>query len=361
MSKERFEWLEKMGSEIIPTPGTESNVKAIFDKVQELEREYKGEVVTMNQFCEFMNPIFHYNVTGPAMEEVWATRAKGTRLSGVFLTQGSAGCLASADYLKSKHPLVKLGVGEALQCPTLLENGYGDHRIEGIGDKHVPWVHNLKSTDLVASIDDEAAMRLVCLFNTDVGKAVLASKGVPQSTIDSLKYLGISGCANVIGAMKLCKYYEFTEKDTVFTVATDSFEMYGSRLEEMEKSMKPAGKYTILHAEMDFFRYIEGCTLDYMMECRYTDRRRMHQLKYYTWVEQQGKNVRELDAQWYDDTYWVKRFGGKKALDARIVKFNEMTGFAAKYPTPTVTVPHLLPCPHCPPSCTCGCKGEKKE
>ena len=61
---------------------------------------------------------------------------------------------------------MKLGVGEALQCPTILENGFGGHRIEGIGDKHIPWIHNVKNTDMAIAIDDEDSQRLLRLFNT---------------------------------------------------------------------------------------------------------------------------------------------------------------------------------------------------
>ena len=179
MSQERFRWLESIGSEVIATPGCESNVKEIFDKVNELTTTQKDKVVAMNQFSDFMNPLWHYHVTGPAMEEVWQTRAQGCRLSGIFLTQGSAGTLAAGEYLKKHYPGVKLGVGEARQCPTLMENGFGDHRIEGIGDKHVPWVHNLKNTDLVASIDDEACMHILRLFQTEVGHKILLAHGVP--------------------------------------------------------------------------------------------------------------------------------------------------------------------------------------
>ncbi|KAH7815917.1 Cysteine synthase [Monocercomonoides exilis] len=340
MSQERFKWLESIGSEIIATPGCESNVKEIFDKVNELTTTKGDEVVALNQFCEFMNPLWHYNVTGPAMEEVWQTRGKGTRLSGVFLTQGSAGTLASAEYLKKHYPAVKLGVGEAKQCPTLLENGFGDHRIEGIGDKHVPWIHNLKNTDLVASIDDEQCMHLVQLFQTEVGKKVLAKHGVPKETLDQLKNLGISGIANIIGAIKLCKYFEFNENDSVFTVATDSFEMYRSRLDEMEKEH---GEYTETRAECDWFRYLDGISTDWMQECTHVDRRRMHHLKYYTWVEQQGKTCEELNAQWKCDKYWEKKWTANIALDERIRKFNEMTGLAEAYPAP---------------KCCCCCKKE---
>ncbi|MCP3997619.1 MAG: c-type cytochrome [bacterium] len=66
------------------------------------------------------------------------------RFAGVTLTTGSAGTIASGDYLKQVFPTSKIAAGEAVQCPTILYNGFGEHRIKGIGDKHIPWVHNVK-------------------------------------------------------------------------------------------------------------------------------------------------------------------------------------------------------------------------
>lgn len=353
MSQERFRWLESIGSEIIATPGSESNVKEIFDKVNELLATEKEKVVAMNQFMDFTNPLWHYHVTGSAMEEVYHTRAKGCRFAGLFLTQGSAGTLAAADYLKKIFPALKLGVGEARQCPTLMENGFGAHRIEGIGDKHVPWVHNLRNTDLVASIDDEQCMHLVRLFQTEVGHKVLLAHGVPQTTIDRLEDLGISGIANVIGAIKMAKYYELNEHDALFTVATDSFNMYRSRLVELDEAHGP---YTEVNAECDFDRYLMGTDCDWVMECRYADRRRMHHLKYFTWVEQQGKSVQELNDQWYSDTYWDEKWLIQDAFDHQIDEFNKLTGLGPLYPAPEGVV--------VPKHCTCGCSQcscEKKD
>ncbi|MCA9787887.1 MAG: pyridoxal-phosphate dependent enzyme, partial [Candidatus Cloacimonetes bacterium] len=174
MSRERFEWLEEVGAEVIRTPGGESNVKEIYDKVHELKARHGDSIVVLNQFAEFGNPMWHYWVTGPAMEEVFqSTSQPGDRFSGLFLTQGSAGTLGSGDYLRTRFPLIKIGAGEALECPTLLLNGFGAHRIEGIGDKHVPWVHNMKNTDMVVDLRDEHVMRLLRLFNEPAGKARL--------------------------------------------------------------------------------------------------------------------------------------------------------------------------------------------
>ncbi len=329
MSKERFDWLEKVGAEIYPTPGSESNVKEVYDKTKQLKEERGDEIVVLNQFSEFGNAVWHYAVTGRAMEEVFEqNKVEGQKFSGLFLTQGSAGTLGSAEYLREKFPHIKVCAGEALQCPTLLFNGYGAHRIEGIGDKHVPWIHNLSNMDMVADIDDEACMHLLRLFNEEVGHEYLRMQGVEQELIDELSLFGISSIANIIGAIKMAKYYEMNEQDVLFTVATDSMGMYQSRLMELQNQ---CGDYTPLNASGDFERYILGITIDYMLELSYWDKKRMHNLKYFTWIEQQGKTVDELNSQWYDADYWSSKMHSYEQWDALIDEFNDRTGLLKKY------------------------------
>jgi len=299
MSRERFEWLEKVGAEIYATPGCESNVKEVYDKTKELKEARGDEIVVLNQFSEFGNAVWHYAVTGRAMQEVFENnKLSGQRMSGLFLTQGSAGTLGSGEYLREKYPTIKVCAGEALQCPTLLFNGYGGHRIEGIGDKHVPWIHNMRNMDMVADIDDDACMNLVRLFNEPAGKEYLISLGIAREFVDELHLLGISSIANLLGTIKMAKYYEMDENDVLFTVATDSMELYQSRMKELHEQF---GEYTPCNAVGDFERYIIGTTIDYMLELSYWDKKRMHNLKYFTWIEQQGKTLEELNAQWYDE------------------------------------------------------------
>jgi hypothetical protein len=242
---------------------------------------------------------------------------------GVVLTTGSAGTIGCGDYLKQVFPASKVAASEALQCPTLLLNGFGGHRIEGIGDKHVPWVHNVKNTDLVVAIDDEACVSLVRLFNEPVGRAYLVKQGVPQSLVENLDLLGISSIANVLSAIKFAKWYELGENDIVLTVWTDSMELYQSRLHELREER---GEYTAADAAADYRRYLLGCTVDYVEELGYWDRKRVHNLKYYTWVEQQGKAYAEIQAQWYDPDYWTGFQKQIPEIDALIQQFNEMTG-----------------------------------
>ncbi len=232
MSKERFEWLKKISSEVIATPGSESNVKEIFDKCWEL-RKSGQDLMIFNQFEEFGNYLWHYEVTGHAMEDVLKkVLGKNGEYRGVALTTGSAGTIGCGDYMKQVFPTSKIIASEALQCPTLLENGFGSHRIEGIGDKHVPWIHNIKNTDMVVAIDDNAVVNIMRLFNEPAGQKYLAKKGVPAETIQSLNLLGFSGIANTLSAIKFAKYYELGEDDVVLTVLTDSMELYGSRITE---------------------------------------------------------------------------------------------------------------------------------
>lgn len=329
MSKERYDWLEKVGAEIIRTEGGEANVKEIYDKVKELEAERGDEIVTLNQFEEIGNALWHYTVTGRAMEKVFNNLSTGQeRLSGLFLTQGSAGTLGSADYLRKSFPAIKVSAGEALQVPTLLQNGYGAHRIEGIGDKHVPWIHNMKNMDMVIGIDDNISINLMRFFNEPEGHALLKQQGVAPSVIDSLEYFGISSIANIAGAIKMAKYYEYNENDVVFTVATDSMEMYQSRIVELNQEH---GRYTEINANIDHERYLLGMDDQGVLELSYRDKKRMHNLKYFTWIEQQGKTVEELDAQWYDDNYWTSKFHLADEWDEKIEAFNAETGLLKKY------------------------------
>ncbi len=323
MSAERFSWLESVAGEIIKTPGTESNVKEIFDKCNEL-RQSGEDLVIFNQFDEFGNYLWHYAVTGPAMVEVLETAMRpGDEFRGVTLTTGSAGTIASGDYLKQLFPNAKIAAGEAVQCPTILYNGFGEHRIEGIGDKHIPWIHNVKNTDMAIGLDDEATIALTRLFNEPAGAAYLADQGVASELIEELPLLGISGIGNMLMAIKMAKYYEMGSRDVVVTVGTDSMEMYGSRLQELDAER---GEFTTLDAAAAYHRYLLGQGIDHIQELGYYDRKRVHNLKYYTWVEQQGKTYEEIQAQWYDSDYWTSIQAMVDPIDELIGVFNEKVG-----------------------------------
>lgn len=323
MSKERFDWLASVAGETIKTPGSESNVKEIFDKCWEL-RKSGEDLVIFNQFDEFGNYLWHYNVTGRALAEILEkVMGPNDTFRGSVYTTGSAGTIGSGDYLKNLFPTSKIAASEALQCPTLLNNGFGAHRIEGIGDKHIPWIHNVKNTDMVMAIDDESPMSVIRLFNEPAGKKYLASQGVSEQLIDALPLLGISGVANLLSAIKFAKYYELGEGDVVATILTDSMEMYQSRLQELTEEH---GDFTDLDAAASYHKHLVGTTVDYVEELTYETRKRVHNLKYYTWVEQQGKTFDEIQSQWYDDDYWSNMHNQIDNMDELIDDFNARTG-----------------------------------
>jgi cysteine synthase len=323
MSAERFAWLEQVAGDIIKTPGSESNVKEIFDACWELRRS-GSDVVIFNQFEQFGNYLWHYAVTGRAMQEVIKRETtEEAHFRGLVLSTGSAGTLGSGDYLKQQYPTMKLAVSEALQCPTLLYNGFGSHRIEGIGDKHVPWIHNVRNTDMVMGIDDAAPIALMRLFNEPAGQEYLAGRGIDSGLIDQLPLLGISGIANLLTAIKFARYYELSADEVVLSIATDSMDLYQSRLaEEREKD----GPYSPLDAAGAYQRYLLGAGTEHIQELGYYDRKRIHQLKYFTWIEQQGRTVEELNDQWYDREYWTRMQAQVPALDRRIGEFNARVG-----------------------------------
>jgi len=324
MSRERFEWLSRIAGQVIATPGCESNVKEIFDKTWELKQD--PTMMIFNQFEEMGNPLWHYNVTGNALADLFeAVKKPGQRFAGACFTSGSAGTMSAGDLLKERYPGLKLAVGEALQCPTIVNNGFGGHRIEGIGDKHIPWIHNVKNTDMAIAIDDEDSQRLLRLFNTEEGREYLRNElKLDEELIEKLTWLGISGIANVLCCIKMAKYYELTGDDVVATVLTDSAMMYGSRIQELNEEH---GAYSVSEAVLDHNLHILNLKTDSMMELTYPERKRVHNLKYYTWVEQQGRTAEELNALWYDTKgTWDAVHAQAAELDVLINEFNEAAG-----------------------------------
>lgn len=321
MSQERFEWLSRVAGEVYATPGCESNVKEIFDKCRELRNTRGKDIVIFNQFDEFGNHLWHYDVTGNAILEIIKKRlGENDRFAGVVLSSGSAGTLGCGDFLKEHFPHLKVAAAEALQCPTLLENGFGGHRIEGIGDKHVPWIHNLRNTDMVIAVDDDVTIRAMRLFNETAGREYLHEQGANAELVANLDLLGISSIGNLVGAIKFAKYYELTERDIVTTIFTDSMELYDSRMREQREKK---GAYTGEQAVKDY-EMLQNISTDHTLELGYYNRKRIHNLKYYTWIEQQAKDLNELNAQWYDhENYWGNIHAMVPKIDALIREFNE--------------------------------------
>ncbi len=319
MSRERFEWLKSIGAEVIATPGCESNVKEIYDKCWEIRRT-RPDCVIFNQFEEFGNSIWHFHLTGGIIEEIFSRIAgQGNRLAAYVSATGSAGTIAAGDYLRTQHPSLRVVAVEALQCPTLLRSGFGGHRIEGIGDKHVPWIHNVRNTDMVCAVDDEQCLTLLRLFNEDAGRAFLGKQNVPANLIEQLPLLGISGVCNLVAAIKTAKHYEMDSRDVLFTTLTDSVDLYQSRLAELRQQH---GAYDETTAARHFGRYLEGIGIDHLRELSYHDRKAIHNLKYFTWVEQQQRTVEDLNRLW-DPDFWTEQFEQIHEWDKLIENFNQ--------------------------------------
>jgi cysteine synthase len=321
MSEERFNWLQKVAGEVIATPGCESNVKEIFDKCHELDAERGEHIVIFNQFEQFENYLWHYECTGQAMIDVCHDLGiKDCDVKAYVSATGSGGTLAAGDHLKNEYPAIKIIAAEALQCPTLLRNGFGGHRIEGIGDKHVPWIHNVRNTDMVVAVDDQDCMDAYRLFNEPEGIKYLVEKGVSAQDIENLKLYGISGVGNVLGAMKVAKYYEMDENSVILTVLTDSSEMYTSRLKELETQLGFCDREDSIRI---YYKALMGQNIGDMKELGHYDRLAIHNLKYYTWVEQQGKTYEEINRQWYDKSYWEDIPKATAQIDKLIEAFND--------------------------------------
>lgn len=323
MSRERFDWLERWladPSDIHRTPGTESNVKEIYDACHVLARS--PENLILNQFAEYGNYIIHRAVTGPALARVFGSLNHDGRLRAraFVAASGSAGTLAAGDHLKTA-----LGtdtcVVEALECPTLLYNGYGEHNIQGIGDKHVPLIHNVMATDFAIGVSDIACDGLNLVFNTTAGRRFLSDhKGLGQELIAGLGDLGLSSIANVLGAIKYAKYMDLGANDVVLTVATDGAAMYQTELAGARESQY-AGGFSEIQAAEAFGRHILGAAIDHVQELGRFDRERIFNLGYYTWVEQQGTNLADFDRR-RDQAFWDDLMGLVPVWDRMIDGFN---------------------------------------
>jgi cysteine synthase len=321
MSQERFDWLKDIGATVIATPGCESNVKEIYDKCHELRKD--PDNIIFNQFSEFGNPLYHYQITGSALKEVFDSLAdKKTKLAAYISATGSAGTIAAGDFLKKSHPLLKTVAVEALECPTLLRNGFGGHRIEGIGDKHIPWIHNIRNTDAVAAIKDEECMRLLRLFNDEIGLSWLKENNIAPDFGDKLPLLGISSICNLLAAIKTAKYFEMTKDAVIMTIFTDAADLYDSRLEELNSNR---GAYSETLALLDYEVCLRNQNFDNFLELTYYDKKRIHNLKYYTWIEQQNMELEELNEQWNPD-YWTDIFENQiNDIDQAIRDFNDLS------------------------------------
>jgi len=328
MSEERFEWLRGWVSrpeDIIRTPGSESNVKEIYDKCAELALDPSN--VILNQFAEFGNYLAHYSCTGPALADVFEvlrTARPGLRFAAFVAASGSAGTLAAGDYLKEKHGARIVAV-EASECPTLLRNGFGEHNIQGIGDKHVPLIHNVMNTDIVVGVSDRGVGALDLLFNSDAGGSYLTSRQqIDPVIVSELRYLGLSGIANVVAAIKTAKRLELGDEDLLVTVATDSAALYGSERRKYLAAHYPDG-FDAVNAGEIFGQHLLGAGDGDVLELTHNERTRIFNLGYYTWVEQQGVALDAFERR-RGGGFWAELRGTLPAWDALIAEFNARSG-----------------------------------
>ena len=328
MSRERFDWLQRWvadPSDIIRTPGTESNVKEIYDKCAELEQDSQNVII--NQFSEFPNYLIHYYCTGAAFDAVFKHLKganKNYRLAAFVSATGSAGTIAAGDRLKELHG-TKIVAVEALECPTMLNNGYGEHNIQGIGDKHIPLIHNVMNTDVVTAVSDAASDALHFLFTDEIGRQYLAKrKKIDPKLVAMFDNVGISGFANIVAAIKLARHFDYGADDVIMTVATDSAAMYGSEREAYRAKRYPQGFDEIDAGEL-FGRHLGGIADDHLLELTYVERKRIFNLGYYTWVEQQGVSVADFDSRKSQD-FWRGLAETIPAWDSLIEDFNAEVG-----------------------------------
>jgi cysteine synthase A len=332
MSQERFDWLARWveaPDAIVRTPGTEANVKEIYDACRELARDPGNEIV--NQFSEFGNYLGHWRCTGPALEKIFralSRTSKRARLAAFVAGSGSAGTLAAGDYLKQQHG-AKIAVVEAVECPTLLRNGYGEHNIQGIGDKHVPLIHNVMNTDVVVGVSDQATDGLNAVFNCGAGRAYLANRlAVPPAVLRLLSYFGLSSIANLLGAIALAKHYALSCDDVIVTVATDGHEMYASELRRYLRRRHNSGELTEVVAAELTGRYLQGAGTEHVLEASERERERIFNLGYFTWVEQQGVALADFERR-KSQGFWRGLQQLAAQWDEMITAFNRDAGAAA--------------------------------
>jgi len=334
MSQERFDWLSRWvssESDIVRTPGSESNVKEIYDKCAELRRDPANEIV--NQFSEFANYLAHWRCTGPALEAIFQNLPQPRQklnLAAFVCASGSAGTLAAGDYLKDRLG-AKIAVVEAVECPTLLMNGYGEHNIQGIGDKHVPLIHNVMNTDVVIGVSDKATDGLNAVFNSDVGRDYLCGRcGIDRALAKALGFFGLSSIANILASIKLAKHLSLTADSVVVTLATDGAELYAS---EMRQYLKRRHNRAELSKEMAaelFAAHLLACDSDNVLEMTRRERERIFNLGYYTWVEQQGVATADFDRR-RSAAFWQDLHALVPIWDTHIRRFNRDSGMDAAY------------------------------
>lgn len=209
----------------------------------------------------------------------------------------------------------------------MLENGFGEHNIQGIGDKHIPLIHNVMNSDVVVAISDRSTDDLDVLFNTDAGRRLLAGRyGIDEATIDALSHFGFSAICNTLAAIKTARMLDLGENDALITVATDGGALYPS---ERAKTLATrfGGELSEADAAAIYGEHLANVSTEHMIEMTEADRRRVFNLGYYTWVEQQGTPF-ELFEERRHQSFWqnLRRYVG--VWDSMISEFNERVASA---------------------------------
>jgi cysteine synthase len=318
MSRERFERIESYGARVIRTHGVESNVKEIYDKTWELRRD--PDIRVLNQFEAMGNYRFHYHVTGNSVAELAADlKRQGVgdgSLAAFCSAMGSAGTIAAGDRLKQVWPDLRIVGLEPVQCPTLYNNGYGGHDIQGVGDKHVTWIHNVMNMDAIMCLDDVECKKGLQLLTSEAGREALTRRyGVAEEkALRIATIFGVSGVCNALGAIKTAKHYGFGKRDVIVTICTDAIDRYHSVMKDMADVY---GAIDDARATAYVEAIFHGAKTDWIKDGTPDARRQWHNLKYFSWVEQQGKTVEELDAQ-KDPEWWVGHQRLIPEMDSRI-------------------------------------------
>jgi cysteine synthase len=328
MSAERFRWLERWVSEpgdIVRTPGCESNVREIYDKCAELERDDRN--VILNQFADFGNHLAHLVCTGSAMvaiHESLLAKRPGLRVAAFVSATGSAGTIAAGDALKERYGAM-IVAAEPVECPTLLENGFGSHNIQGIGDKHVPLIHNVMNTDLVVGVSDRATDQLGVAFSRPEGREYLrTSRRVPADVVEHLDDFGLSSLCNVVAAIKAARHRRLGPDDAVYTVATDGDAMYGSE-HALALERDFGGRFDAAAAARTHERWMLGADTDDVLPLDARERHRIFNLGYFTWVEQRGVTLEDFVAR-REPRFWTGLRARVQGWNERIAEFNARAG-----------------------------------
>jgi hypothetical protein len=170
--------------------------------------------------------------------------------------------------------------------------------------------------DAIMCLDDIACKQGLQVLTDEAGQRVLAEEyGIPMAKLKSLASIfGISGICNVLGAIKTAKHYQLGRQDVIVTICTDAIDRYHSVMDDMRAQYGPI---TDARGAAYIESIFHGATTDWIKDGTPDMRRQWHNLKYYTWVEQQGKTVEELDAQ-KDPQWWVDHQELVPEMDARI-------------------------------------------